>query len=309
MNFPLIGNNRVKKNLQAMIDCGHLPHAVIIEGDEGLGKKTLAKFYAKALLCTEDKKPCLVCKSCHLAEVGSHPDFQIIKPDGATIKVEQIRALKNEAYLTPLLANGRVFVIENANLMNDNAQNALLKILEEPPSGVFFILLTKSAALLLETVRSRCVCFNLVPVPVENEEIEKVADLCKTDFNKAALILTESGGNIGKAINLFNDDGEALGQMASELLRLAAVGNRLEILKKLQPYIKNRATIGELVFELKTVVAKEINKKSVKELSSFTLKRLYNIYTELNQLEKLLEFNPMISLVFCKITSILCEEK
>lgn len=303
MPFPLIGNKRICSNLTAMIRAGRLPHAMILEGDEGLGKKTLARYIAKAVLCGGENPPCLSCKSCHLIDVGSHPDFLMISPDGGSIKVDQIRALRGEAYLSPMMCDNRVFVIDRADTMNPNAQNALLKVLEEPPDGVTFILLAKSAVQLLETIRSRCVSFTLAPVEIGQEGANRVAELIGADCGEAMGLLAVADGNIGRAAAAKAGDSAALITLATELLTLAAAGDRLSLLIALQSLSKEQ--VWELIPELKTALGREMKKKAVKEYSSFTYKRLDTCYTKLDELQKSLDFHPSLSLVFCRIVSCL----
>lgn len=305
MQSPLIGNKRTWNILSSMIESRRIPHAILIEGEEGLGKKTLARFIAKACLCAAESRPCLTCKACHLVDVGSHPDFQIISPDGAAIKVDQIRALRSEAYLSPLSADGRVFVIDLAHTMNANAQNALLKVLEEPPTGVTFILLAKSASLLLETIRSRCVTLTLSPVPLEKQGFDKVAELANVHVNDAERLLCSTDGNIGQAVMSASSETVFLSSVANEIIIFAAEGDRLKILSLLQPYIKKRDQAKELIISLKTAIAKEIKKKAVKDYSSFTAERLNKCYVEFDEILKALEYNPSLALVFCRITAVL----
>ena len=307
MQKPLIGNSRICNMVGSMIKNRRIPHAILIEGEDGLGKKTLSQYIAKAALCNNENPPCNLCKTCHLIEVGSHPDFQIIEPDGAQIKVDQIRKLRVEAFLTPMAADGRVFVIYAAHTMNEAAQNAFLKVLEEPPQGVTFILLAKSAKFLLETVRSRCICFSLSPVPFEEDGINKVATLAGGSYSDAQSLLIATDGNIGRAISSANEDTVFLSGVAFELLTLAAAKDRLGILNVLQPYVKDRAKVLELIFELKMAISKEIKKKAMKELSSFTAEKLNSCYVELTDIQNRMEFNPSIPLVFCNIAAILTD--
>lgn len=306
MQMPLIGNLRICNMLNSMIKNHRIPHAILIEGEDGLGKKTLARFIAKASLCLNETPPCGECKTCHLVDVGSHPDFQIVTPDGSQIKVDQVRELRVEAFLTPMAAEGRVFVIESAHTMNENAQNALLKVLEEPPVGVTFILITKSAKLLLETIRSRCVCFTLSPVPLEEEGFKKVANTANVSDAEAKRLLYATDGNIGRAIGSANNETVFLSNIATKILTLAASNDRLGILNCLQPYVKDRSAVAELISELKLAISKEIKKKAMKELSSFTADKLNYCYAELNDIQNKLEFNPSIPLVFCRISAVFC---
>lgn len=306
MQSPLIGNKRAWNLISSMITNKKMPHAILIEGEQGLGKKTLATFIAKACLCGE-VEPCLNCKTCHLIDVGSHPDMQIIVPDGTMIKVDQIRELRVEAFMTPLAAEGRVFIIDCAHTMNAAAQNALLKVLEEPPRGVTFILLSKSASALLETIRSRCVCFTLAPVAIEKEGAEVVSQKADIPFAEAMRLLAATDGNIGAAITATDGETVTLSVLANEILTLAASNDKFEILSLLQPCVKDRAKVLEIIFELKNAVAKELKKKAMKEHTSFTADRLNYCYNELNELQTKLEFNPSISLVFCRIAALLTD--
>ena len=305
MQTSLVGNKRTFNLISSMINNRKIPHAMIIEGEEGLGKKTLAKFIAKACLCVADNRPCLECKTCHLIDVGSHPDYQMISPDGANIKVDQIRALRSEAYFSPLSAEGRVFVVDNAHTMNQNAQNALLKVLEEPPKNVTFILLAKSASLLLETIRSRSVILTLSPVPLQKESFALVSQLANIPVNEAERLLASTDGNIGQAVASAGGETVFLSAVATELITFASVGDRLKIISLLQPYTKQRDKVKELLICIKSAIAKELKKKAIKEFSSFTADKLNYCYSELTDIQNSLEFNPSLPLVFCRIAAVL----
>ncbi|MBQ4155054.1 MAG: DNA polymerase III subunit delta' [Clostridia bacterium] len=305
MKLPLIGNERILRNVTSMIKNNRLSHAILLEGEKGLGKKTLAFYIAKAFLCREEEKPCLACKSCHLIEVGSHPDCMLISPDGAGIKVDQIRNLRNEAYLTPMMSEGRVFIIDLAETMNENSQNALLKVLEEPPTNVCFLLLCSNSNALLPTIRSRCVCMSLAPVPLEQEGADRVAELLKDTDKDAVMLLTAADGNIGKAVALADDNSIILSRLASDILMFAAENDRFSILISLQQFAKSREKVPSIIYELKNALGKEMQKKAVKEFSSFTNERLITCYENLKKIEATLDYNPSLALVFCRIADCL----
>lgn len=306
MKSPLIGNSRAWKMVSAMILNKKIPHAIIIEGVKGLGKKTLAKFLAKACLC-EENTPCLNCKSCHLIDVGTHPDCQTVEPEKSTIKVEKIRELRLEAFMSPMQSDGRVFIINDAHTMNLNAQNALLKVLEEPPKNVTFILLTKSASFLLETIRSRCVLLTLAPVPLENEGAEFIANCRSISFDDAYKLLIRTDGNIGEALNCSEENSDSFSSVAQEVFNLSLNNERLKILLLLQPYSKDRTAISEIILELKNIISKEMKKKAVKEITSLTASKLNYCYYELSDIQSKLEFNPPITLLISRITAILTD--
>lgn len=141
-----------------------LPHAILLESTNSLGAYKTAHNIAQALLCESDADiPCGECSPCIKAKGGNHPDIYTLTPeqDGKLIKVDAIRAMREDAFLKPNEAHCKIYIIRSAELMNDNAQNALLKILEEPPENVFFILCSGSADLMLETILSRIVVYRL----------------------------------------------------------------------------------------------------------------------------------------------------
>lgn len=305
MEHVLIGNERVQNNIGKMIKSGMLPHAVLLCGENGLGKKTLARFLAKACLCNSQQKPCLKCKNCHLAEVGSHPDLLVVAPEQSTIKVEQIRFLRNEAYVSPMMADSRVFIIEAADTMNQNAQNALLKVLEEPPANVYFILLARNLQSLLPTVLSRCVCFNLSPVSVDEEGFELLQKKYGMSVEQSRNLLAVADGNIGEAIELSKGNNVIFSDIANKIIILSAKSDRLGILKTIQPFVNKRNDFSLLVKELKNAVIREIKKRVVNEYSTFSYSRLKRIYDALTDIENAFEYNPSMALVACRIADVL----
>lgn len=163
-DFP--GNNEIKEQLSRLFEEDRIPHAVILEGTPGSGRRVLAGILARAAVCTgEGERPCGVCPGCVKALAGSHPD--IFTASGGTaarsFHVETIRFVRGDAYIRPNEASRKVYCLFAAETMSEQAQNALLKILEEPPAHVLFILTCGSASALLSTVRSRCMIFTLDP--------------------------------------------------------------------------------------------------------------------------------------------------
>ena len=147
--------------LGRLLEAGRLPHAVLLQGAQPQALHDTALFIAKRLLCANPQgaSPCGVCRVCTSFDAGSNPDLSVTSPDGAFVKVDQIRALRDAAMLSSLGRLGRVFVIESADLMTVQAQNALLKLLEEPPPGVTLLLTAAQPGALLPTVLSRVSLF------------------------------------------------------------------------------------------------------------------------------------------------------
>lgn len=189
-------------NLSSLIDSGRVPHAIIIEGGGEQQRESLAKKLASALVCTgEGTKPCGICSSCKKTNSDSHPDIISVEAEDKkkTISIDVIRKMRDDAYILPNEANKKIYIIKKAQTMQPYAQNALLKILEEPPMHASFILLCEYHTQLLPTVLSRCVVFNIESsssneqdskAQQKHEELaQKIAEAIahKSEFNLLAL--------------------------------------------------------------------------------------------------------------------------
>lgn len=213
----IVGQQAAIAAIRAMLSTEKMPHALLFAGPAGIGKTLTAKLTAAAILCSsEGSEPCGHCQACLLFKQGSHPDYIQVVPDGATIKIDQIRQIKGFAALSPSLGAGRVCLIEDAELMTVQAANSILKLLEEPPSGFVFLLTAGNSKPLLPTILSRCrkISFHLLPASVlEQALMDKGYEQLD-----AAVAARLSGGRMGKAIDLLAPDGLAFRTMAVELL-------------------------------------------------------------------------------------------
>ena len=163
----LAGNPALKAHLSAVGRDG-LAHAYIISGPEGSGRRTLALRLAQAMLCSgAGAVPCGQCAHCRKVTAGVHPDLIRVGADGADIRVDAVRAMRTDAYIRPNEGDRKVYLVEGADTMNESAQNALLKLLEEGPAYAAFLLVCRQAGALLPTVRSRCVELSLSPLTYE----------------------------------------------------------------------------------------------------------------------------------------------
>ena len=161
-----LGNAELKQRLSASFHAGRSSHCYLICGPEGSGKRTLAGILAAALQCEEASVPCGRCPACRKAMAGIHPDIITIDdPEKTIVPVTLIRQLQADAYIRPNEGQKKVYIIPRAQDMNESAQNALLKLIEEPPAYAVFLLIASNAAKLLPTVRSRCAELRLEPVP------------------------------------------------------------------------------------------------------------------------------------------------
>lgn len=212
----IVGHDENISVLKAMLKSGRIPHALLFVGADGIGKSIVAKTFAAGLLCTSEDKPCGLCQACCRVKNMTHPDLFVISPDGASIKIDQVRELQREAALAPYYGKRRVGIIEAAETMTTQAANSFLKTLEEPAGDTVFILVSSARQQLLDTIISRCriMPFYVLSAAVLTKAlIERgvTAELAKT----AAHI---SGGRMGTALKLVSHDGLALRNQALDVI-------------------------------------------------------------------------------------------
>lgn len=156
----------IDRMMASRIRSGRLFHAYIISGADAEGRNAAADYIARAAVCDErEKAPCGVCRHCRKSEKGIHPDITVVtrEKDAREITVDVVRRVRSDAMVMPNEADRSVYIVAEADTMNTAAQNALLKILEEPPAHALFVLPTDNPELLLTTVRSRCEMITLPP--------------------------------------------------------------------------------------------------------------------------------------------------
>ncbi|MDR3552481.1 MAG: DNA polymerase III subunit [Clostridia bacterium] len=216
------GNRETKEQLAAAFDSGRVPHALLIEGPEGCGKKTLAKLLAAACVCSAEDpgRPCGVCRHCVKAASGNHPDIRLVSGGAGarSFPVDAVRRVRVDAYVTPNEAMRKVYILTDIQNMTEQAQNALLKVLEEPPEYAVFILTCDSGARVLDTVRSRCRPVSVGPVSLQDTIAalgEQLPQALPAAAQRAAQL---SGGNIGRAKAALGQEGfEKAASLADEL--------------------------------------------------------------------------------------------
>jgi DNA polymerase-3 subunit delta' len=199
-------------SLTALIERRTIPHALLFTGINGIGKGTVAHLFAMAVNCHQrskgvvDRLPCGVCRSCRRIDGGLHPDVLQVTPQGAFIRIDQIRALCNTLALKPYEASMRLAILHDAQMLNPEASNALLKVLEEPPEGTVLILTATQTSDLLPTIVSRCsrIRFN----PLRRETIVTLLQEGLLRENQqiapdsANALATMAGGSYAKAIEM-----------------------------------------------------------------------------------------------------------
>jgi len=194
----ILGHDRQKDILRRAISSGRLAHAYLFEGPEGVGKRLMALALARAVFCLEGSG-CGTCSACRKVDHHNHPDLHILEPDGASIKIEQIRALQKELSYRPLEAGKKICLIDGADRMNPAAGNALLKTLEEPTGSALLILLTARAEKVLTTIRSRCQRLPFARLPQERLQ-QVLVERLGIDATQGHVLAALSEGSFKKAL-------------------------------------------------------------------------------------------------------------
>lgn len=196
-----------QKALQRLLTSVHdenYGQAYIFEGMKGVGKFTGAMLFSQAIHCTAQKKPCGICPDCKKHAANTHPDLMIIEGEAA-IKVDDIRAMTDELYIRPAVSKKKICIVKNADNMNENAQNALLKSFEEPPRYGVIILLSQNAQNLLPTIRSRGMKISFEPFS-EKDIFRYVTTVFNKNEAEARFISKYSGGVMGRAIDICENE-------------------------------------------------------------------------------------------------------
>ncbi len=222
----IIGQKQMIDHLQNALRTGKASHAYIITGEKESGKEFIARIFAKTLMCTgrhEDYgliEPCHKCHSCIQADSASNPDIITVtheKPN--TISVDEIRAICDDVVIKPYVGPYKIYIFPDGEKMNIQAQNALLKTLEEPPSYVVMLILTDNLDVFLPTILSRCVVLPMKPAPDEDIKHFLMKEYHTPDY-RADLCVSFARGNVGKAILLSqNEDFERMRKQTFSLLQ------------------------------------------------------------------------------------------
>ena len=225
----VVGHKDILKYISSAVENNRVSHAYILNGERGSGKRMLANLFAMTLLCESgNSEPCGKCHSCRQAESGNHPDIiRVTHEKPNSISVDDIRTqVNNTVDIKPYQGPYKVYIIPQADMMTPQAQNAILKTIEEPPAYAVFLLLTENAETLLPTINSRCVMLKLRNIKdtlikkylMENLEIpDYKADMC-TAFAQ---------GNMGRAIMLANSD--HFNEIREEAVQLLKHINEMEL--------------------------------------------------------------------------------
>ena len=242
----LLGNTRLKDDLKSSLARGHISHFYLISGPEGSGKHTLAKLLAAAILCRDPQRPCGVCGPCRKVMEGNHPDFITVDdPEHKTVAVRIVRQYREDVFIRPNESDHKIYLFPQE--LGIEGQNALLKILEEPPSYGVFILLTDNPEKLLPTVRSRCTELALQALPADTLRkalVRQFPNAASEDINGA---IQRSGGYLGQARKLLIE-GDRIPPQTESFVRSFAARDALGLAQTLVPMEKwKRDQLTELL--------------------------------------------------------------
>ncbi|NLV88426.1 MAG: DNA polymerase III subunit delta' [Tissierellia bacterium] len=322
MDFTdIIGHEKQIKSLKNSIKNGTISHSYIFEGEEGLGKRTVAYVFSKTLLCEKGQdEPCNTCSSCIKFDTFNHPDFNIISPTNNTIKREEIDRLIKDISTMPFESNRKIYIIDDCHTLRLDSQNILLKTLEEPPEYVTIILITSEKEKIISTILSRCQSIKFYSL-----ENSKIVDLLveehNVEINRAKFIASFSKGSLKKSLELanssdfFNMRGEII-EIIDSLLR----GDRIKALTSLDFFNENKENTEEILDIMvywfrDLLILKEtgntdllINKDMVERLSNQTfvdLNRINDIIYRIDEtkinIKRNVNFNLLIETMLLSI--------
>ena len=270
----IIGNNNIKNELIHTVELNKISHSYLFLGTAGIGKKEIAKEFAKMILCLNEKKYCNHCKSCIEFDSNNNPDFQLIQPDGASLKIDQIRQMQKKILEAPIISKNKVYIIDDADLMTTEAQNCLLKTLEEPPEFVTIILIGSKENNFISTIKSRCTIIKFQKI--ENEQIRNYLRVNYEINSISDEMLDIFGGSIGKAKEL--KDKEELFSNLVQIIKKIKVLDLPDVLKKADIIYKSQEDKNDIL-EAMNIILFKMSKQDIRYLNCIdivedTVKRL-----------------------------------
>ena len=254
----VIGNQNIQSKLINSVKENKVSHSYMFVGIDGIGKKIIAKQFAKKILCTSNiQEKCDECKSCIEFDSDNHPDFLYIEPDGNSIKIEQIRYLQKKIQEKPIISNKKVYIINDANKMTIEAQNCLLKTLEEPPEYSTIILIGNNESAFLNTIKSRCMIITFRPI--EDQLVKEYLEKNYQMMNITSNMLEAFQGSIGKAIILKDKIDEY--QQIEKIIEELDKKNIIDIISESELIYKDKDEIMDILEYINIVLLKLAKEK------------------------------------------------
>jgi DNA polymerase-3 subunit delta' len=249
----LLGNQRLKETLSASLQKGHISHFYLISGPRGSGKHTLARLLASAILCQDGRKPCGVCGACRKLANNNHPDFITVEdPEHKNVAVKIVREIREDVFIKPNESAYKIYLFPQE--LGTEGQNALLKILEEPPKHGVFILLADNPEKLLTTVRSRCTELKLMALPEKILHRQLRLEYPEASEEDILSAMARSGGFLGQAKEILSEGG-SLPPQTESFVRCFADRDYLGLTQTLVPMEKwKRDALLELLFSWKEIL-------------------------------------------------------
>ncbi len=244
----IVGHDIVVQSLKRAVKNENINHFYLFEGEEGLGKRTLGRTFAKTLLCEEkNEEPCNQCSSCRKFDHENHPDYLEVDPEKGIIRKGQVEEIIRRMSMSPFQGDRKVFLIDQAHLMNKEAQNAMLKTLEEPPSYIHMILVTSSSKNLLPTIISRGQKIRFHQIPL-HFVIEYLVQREGIDQEEAKFLGEFSKGSLGRAVELcHSEDFFELRDWLLELVDSIIRGESWKIFSAVERFTQEKDRVQELL--------------------------------------------------------------
>lgn len=255
----ILGNEKNKNILEKSIELNKTSHSYIFWGTEGIGKKIIAKEFAKKILCIQNHDYNCKCKSCIEFDSNNNPDFQLIEATDGKIKIEQVREMQKKISEKPIISDKKVYIINDAGTMTKEAQNCLLKTLEEPPEYITIILICSNEDNLLSTIKSRCT--RMYFEPIKEEEIKKYIELNFPEQQISEKIISLSQGSIGKTIKL--NEKKNIYENIEDILLSMQKKDLIEIVQMSTEIYKAKEEINPILEYINVLLIK-LSKKNIK---------------------------------------------
>lgn len=255
----ILGNEKNKDILKKSIEINKTSHSYLFWGTEGIGKKLIAKEFAKKILCLENNIGNCNCKSCIEFDSSNNPDFQLIEPSEGKIKIEQIREMQRKVAEKPIISTKKVYILENADTMTIEAQNCLLKTLEEPPEYITIILICSNENNLLSTIKSRCTRIHFEPL--DQKELKEYISKNYTNEEISDNIINLAQGSIGKVIKL--NENKDLYERIEKILLDIPKKDLIDIVQMSEGIYKSKEEIDSIL-EYMNVLLLKLSKQNIK---------------------------------------------